>query len=249
MSGQQQETIVLIDDEPRILASMRLVLELEGYAQIRSYLSYDLARIDLDSGIGSLLILDINMPGTDGYAALQEIQSKRPGFPVIVSTANDRVRLAVDCMKQGAIDFLVKPVDSECLLAAVQQGLGAAAKDIPTTSGPASQVLSELESRLQGKLDTKVYTQPDLTLDGLAKQLDTNRTYLARVIAQRFQSSYRVLITQLRVEEFLRLSQGNRGRYTLEALGREAGFASRSAFYDAVRKATGKTPADWVAPA
>jgi DNA-binding NtrC family response regulator len=115
--------IVLVDDEPAITLGQSLALQKSGLDNVttiqdsRNVMSY-LA----EHGAG-VLLLDLNMPHVSGQTLLRQVAEKYPEIPVIVMTAVDDLGTAVSCMKDGAIDYLLKPFDNELLVMAVRRGL------------------------------------------------------------------------------------------------------------------------------
>jgi two-component system, NtrC family, response regulator AtoC len=83
-----------------------------------------------------LVLTDLQMPGMDGMALLSEIKKAWQEMPVIVLTAHGSVPLAVEAMRHGAADFLLKPFDREELVFVIRKALAGAARD--NTSAPAS---------------------------------------------------------------------------------------------------------------
>src|SRR5690242_3625996 len=71
----------------------------------------------------SVVVLDLQMPYISGYELLPQIVSNHPQTPVILMTANDAIHSVVDCMKCGAFDYLVKPVESRRLVNGVRRAL------------------------------------------------------------------------------------------------------------------------------
>jgi DNA-binding NtrC family response regulator len=115
--------ILLVDDEPEILQLTKMTLESEGLYNIltiddsRSVLSF-LAREK-----AAVVILDLMMPYVSGLELLQSINSDYPDVPVIVITAMNEVETAVECLKTGAFDYLVKPVEPNSLVSCVRKAL------------------------------------------------------------------------------------------------------------------------------
>ena len=70
-----------------------------------------------------LVLLDHWLPGINGDEVLQKIKEDNPETPVIIMTAQGSIELAVNLMKMGAFDFLVKPFDLEQIETLVQKGL------------------------------------------------------------------------------------------------------------------------------
>ncbi|MEZ4988089.1 MAG: helix-turn-helix domain-containing protein [Saprospiraceae bacterium] len=106
----------------------------------------------------------------------------------------------------------------------------------------------ELTERILEKLNTimeedKVFRQPDLSLSGLAKKLDTNDKYLRYVLGKTYTSGFVSFVNQYRVEDAKRmLVEVDYDIYTVESIGQMSGFKSKSSFYTAFKEATGKTP-------
>jgi two-component system, LuxR family, response regulator FixJ len=69
------------------------------------------------------VVSDVRMPGIDGIELLQRLKSSRSRFPVIIMTGHGDIRLAVEAMKQGAVDFLEKPFEDDRLIAMIDTAL------------------------------------------------------------------------------------------------------------------------------
>src|SRR5262249_54709443 len=93
----------------------------------------------LESSLFDLVITDLRMPGMDGMALLAEVARRWPDVPVIVLTAHGTVPLAVEAMKVGATDFMLKPFDREELLFVVRKALACTKRNadgIPAAEAP-----------------------------------------------------------------------------------------------------------------
>lgn len=132
-------SVLLIDDEPHILVSAKLTLESAGIepALIESDSRHVMER--LESEEVRAVVLDLHMPHLGGIELLRRIVAEHPQLPVIVATADDDVQAVVECMKLGAFDYLVKPVDANRLVATVRKAL---------EMGDLSSELSSLKERL-----------------------------------------------------------------------------------------------------
>ncbi|BCQ60292.1 hypothetical protein PBOI14_20420 [Pseudomonas sp. Boi14] len=64
----------------------------------------------------SLVVSDVNMPGMDGHQLLGLLRARQPQLPVLLMTAHGAVERAVEAMRQGAADYLVKPFEPRALL-------------------------------------------------------------------------------------------------------------------------------------
>ncbi|MDY6861548.1 MAG: response regulator [Thermodesulfobacteriota bacterium] len=107
--------IMLVDDEKRFLATTQKLLAREGY-DILTAESGEEALEMLKSHNIHVVILDVKMPGLDGIATLKEIKSLFPLIEVIMLTGNATVESAIDGLKSGAFDYLMKPCDIDELI-------------------------------------------------------------------------------------------------------------------------------------
>ena len=108
--------IIIVDDELQTLSAMEILLTINGYSLVRLFPDYDSARETILTEDCDVLFLDISMPGTDGITALQEIMAQKPEQAVVMITGNSTVPTAVQAMKLGAVDFLMKPTSAEEIL-------------------------------------------------------------------------------------------------------------------------------------
>jgi DNA-binding NtrC family response regulator len=118
------ETILIIDDEKSLLELLTVVFKKEGYA-VRTAPSAAggfevLAKDEVD-----LVVTDIKMPGADGMDILRYARENLPDLPVILITAYGSIPQAVEALKAGALDYVVKPFDVEELKIIVGRGLAA----------------------------------------------------------------------------------------------------------------------------
>ena len=116
------ETILIVDDEQSLLDLLSVVFKKEGYA-VKTALTAAggfevLAKAEVD-----LVITDIKMPGADGMDILRYARENLPDLPVILITAYGSIAQAVEALKAGALDYVVKPFDVEELKIIVGRGL------------------------------------------------------------------------------------------------------------------------------
>jgi DNA-binding NtrC family response regulator len=114
--------ILVIDDEPDMLDNCRLMLSREGYEIFTLQDSRELARA-LGESDPDLVLTDLMLPGKDGTEILRELKWSHPDIPVVIMTAYATIETAVEAMKQGAADYLVKPFSKDQLLLVAQRML------------------------------------------------------------------------------------------------------------------------------
>ena len=115
--------VLLIDDEENFLLAARTSLEIAGIESVISCSDSRLAEGLLSRERYSCVLLDLSMPFFSGLDLLPQIVRRQPMTPVIVITGADRVDTAVQCMKAGAFDYIVKPVDDTRLITSVQRAV------------------------------------------------------------------------------------------------------------------------------
>ncbi len=115
--------VLVVDDEPDIRDLVREILADEGY-EVATAESAAEARAALTTRQPDLVLLDIWMPGEDGISLLREwAAGGRPPFPVVMISGHGTVETAVEATRQGAVDFVEKPLSMGRLLATVEQAL------------------------------------------------------------------------------------------------------------------------------
>ena len=107
--------MMLVDDEERFLSTTKKLLARKGYDVLTAASGLEALQI-LASQTVHVVILDVKMPGMDGMETLQEIKRRFPLVEVIMLTGHATVESAVEGLKSGATDYLVKPTDMDELL-------------------------------------------------------------------------------------------------------------------------------------
>lgn len=111
--------ILIAEDEARIASFLEKGLRSNGFATTVVFdgdAAYDLA----STGQFDLLLLDIGLPGRDGFTVLRQLRAERCGVPVIILTARDSVGDTVAGLQDGADDYVSKPFRFEELLARIR---------------------------------------------------------------------------------------------------------------------------------
>jgi DNA-binding NtrC family response regulator len=122
-----KQSIVLVDDEPEILFSFSVMLRRAGFGAVSTIGESRELLPHLALNEAGVVVLDLQMPNLSGRELLRELAGLYPQIPVIIVTAASQLESAVDCMKAGAFDYLVKPVSPERLVEAITKGLEAGA--------------------------------------------------------------------------------------------------------------------------
>ena len=118
---KQVPLIRIVDDDPSVGASFRFVLEAVGY-QVRTYESATEFLDGDDPTREGCMLLDVRMSGLSGPELQTRLAKMKCDLPIIFLTAHGEVRMAVEAVQAGALDFLEKPVDAEALLPLLARG-------------------------------------------------------------------------------------------------------------------------------
>ena len=115
-----QANILLVDDEVPFVETMTKRLSKRGFDILSAHTGPDaLDQLSKHRGI-EVVILDVKMPGMDGVQTLEEIKRRFPITEVIMLTGHATVESAIEGMKLGAFDFLMKPCDMDQLVFKVE---------------------------------------------------------------------------------------------------------------------------------
>lgn len=116
----EDRTILVIDDETGMRHMLRLVLEREGFQVVEA--------VDAESGLARLTIgdidvalCDIRMPGMDGLGFLREVNKKKLKSTFIMMSAYGSIEMALECIKEGAYDYIAKPFKPDEVVLAVRK--------------------------------------------------------------------------------------------------------------------------------
>ena len=122
-------TVFLVDDDASVRRALARLIKAAGY-QLQTFAS---AREFLDSNLHNdgpaCLVLDIRMPGLSGMDLQRELQTANTTLPIIFITGYGDIPMSVKAMKEGAVDFLPKPVRDADLFRAIEQALARAVRE------------------------------------------------------------------------------------------------------------------------
>lgn len=115
--------IMVVDDEERIRTILNIMLSSQGHKVVECA-SGNEALSHLESDPPDLVITDIRMDGLNGVGLLKAIHERDLGCPVVFVTAYASLDSAIEALRLGAVDYLVKPFEEEQVLVAVERALG-----------------------------------------------------------------------------------------------------------------------------
>lgn len=105
-----RQSILIIDDEPFLRSTLGAILKRVGYSTFEASTAREGLRI-LDEIACDLVFLDLQMPDEDGMEILPNILQHNPKIPVLILTANSSLEKAIEALRLGAHDYLLKPVE------------------------------------------------------------------------------------------------------------------------------------------
>src|SRR5579862_5266340 len=138
--------LLVIDDEESVRYSFRRVFQGDD-VQVLTAATANEGRAAVDSDNPDVIVLDLQLPDQSGLELFHEVHAENPKRPVIFINAPGTTETAIEAMKGGAFDYLVKPVDLERL----SQVLGRAFEACRLMSGPSVLPTNDLEDRIVGR--------------------------------------------------------------------------------------------------
>jgi len=156
--------LLVVDDDIQMLSALEAALRRKGHTVETASNGLD-AVSKLESAPVQAVITDLRMPGLDGLGLLQHIRRSQRALPVIVLSAYGTVPTAVDAMKAGATDFLLKPFSHTALDEILNHHLAAGAG--PRSSTEATEIITQNSLMLS-------------LLDQAAQAAKTNATILVQ---------------------------------------------------------------------
>jgi two-component system nitrogen regulation response regulator NtrX len=116
------QKILVVDDDAGIRDALRMILEYEGY-EVLSAPDGKTALTDLDATRIGAVLLDIKMPGMDGFEILDRIVAREDAPPVLMISGHGDIATAIEATRRGAVDFLEKPPQRERILVSIKNAL------------------------------------------------------------------------------------------------------------------------------
>jgi CheY-like chemotaxis protein len=115
--------ILIVDDDPRNIFALKLTLKARGYAVETSTMAQEAFDILMSDQKFSAILMDMMMPGIDGYEAVRMIRRtpEIKDIPVIAVTAQAMPEDRQKCIEVGADDYVSKPIDVDLLITAIEK--------------------------------------------------------------------------------------------------------------------------------
>ncbi|RDH43572.1 sigma-54-dependent transcriptional regulator [Zooshikella ganghwensis] len=153
-------TILIVEDDPDLREALADTLALTDFSYLLAEDGQQAIQL-LQSKSIDMVVSDVNMPEVDGYQLLQWVRQHAPQLPVLLMTAYGSVSQAVEAMKQGAVDYLVKPFEPDALLAEIRRVLQGTPKkscDEPVAEEESSRQLLLLARKVAATDSTVLIT-------------------------------------------------------------------------------------------
>lgn len=143
-------SLLVVEDDRGLAEALEDTLLLAGY-QCAMVESSEEAILALKRQNFDMVVSDVNLPGMDGYGLLQHVVEQFPELPIMLMTAYGDISHAVEAMRNGAVDYLLKPFKEDELLDVIAKHTSRVAKvksNAPIAKDPSSVALLELAKRV-----------------------------------------------------------------------------------------------------
>jgi two-component system response regulator FlrC len=143
-----QPKVLIVEDDSALREALCATVELAGFGVESAENGNQAVRL-MHAQAFDLVVSDIQMPGMDGHALLQKLKTSMPGLPVVLMTAYGTIEKAVESMRDGAADYLVKPFDARVLVEMIRRYLPSSHDDPEVVAeDPATRKLAMLARRV-----------------------------------------------------------------------------------------------------
>ncbi|MCF0253970.1 MAG: response regulator transcription factor [Duodenibacillus sp.] len=124
MTPQNEDSLLIrvVDDDDVLRDSLGFLLRAEGW-QVETYASAQAFLASDRPSLPGCLVLDVRMPEMSGLQLQQELNRRGVQLPIIFLTGHGDMQMAVNAMKQGAVDFVSKPIDPELFVQAIRNAV------------------------------------------------------------------------------------------------------------------------------
>jgi len=142
--------VLIVEDDLELREAIADTLELAGFDFLQAGDGEQALSVLADEAV-DIVVTDVNMPGMDGHELLGRLNSGFPGLPVVLMTAFGQVQKAVEAIRNGAVDYLMKPFDAETLVDTLRKftaGVSTDESNEPVAAEISSRQLLQLAARV-----------------------------------------------------------------------------------------------------
>jgi len=158
MSGADPREIFIVDDDPLVLNALSVVLSREGY-QVTGFGEGASFLAAAKTRTPTCIILDVHMPGQSGLDILKELNAQQYPAPIFIISGVGDIPMAVEAIKNGALDFIEKPFDATTVVTRVREAVEAFARraqrgsaDVLARTFPGHDMLTARERDVLGQI-------------------------------------------------------------------------------------------------
>jgi two-component system response regulator RegA len=169
-------SLLLVDDDTTFCQVLSIALTGRGF-EVRMAHSVDEGMRLIDDAMPDYAVVDLSMPGGSGLTLVKQLREMDAGVRILVLTGYASIATAVEAIKLGATNYLAKPADADEIIAALHQGEGDAAVEVP--ENPISV------RRLEWEHIQRVLNECDGNISAAARKLGMHRRTLQRKLAKR----------------------------------------------------------------
>src|SRR5690349_11933722 len=124
MSQGPNNEIIIVDDDPSVRDALSVVFSLEGY-HVTSFADGQSLLTAARARTPSCILLDVHMPGRSGLDILKEMNAQAYPAPIFIISGQGDIPMAVEAIKNGALDFIEKPFNAETVVSRVREAIQA----------------------------------------------------------------------------------------------------------------------------
>ena len=114
--------VLLIDDDPGLSEVIGLLLEREGYVALRAATVKEGLKL-VESGAPDVVVTDLKLPDGTGLDVIAGVRARGPGLPIIMITSYSSMESAIDALRAGANDYVIKPFNNDEFLRSIARAL------------------------------------------------------------------------------------------------------------------------------
>ncbi|MBA4500920.1 sigma-54-dependent transcriptional regulator [Marinobacterium marinum] len=143
-------TVLIVEDDVSLREAIADTLELADIRYLEAGSAEEALEL-LQQQRVAMVVSDVNMPGMDGHALLAQLKTRWPALPVALITAYGQVHKAVEAIREGAVDYVMKPFEPEQLIGLIRThalGVSSPTRDEPIARAPGSRQLLQLAQRV-----------------------------------------------------------------------------------------------------